>query len=112
MIDCAFEEVSPAPELPAGWLLGVSPGSQPMARRTALLNVHVRHRTIDTERSRRWLKVLMAILDEALPLDAILLLPQLWANYHRTIQTDLSLMEALELAPGAARPSLNTRRAG
>ena len=65
---------------------------------TALLYVRLRHGTTDTDRSRRQFKVLMAIRDKALQLNTILLLPQLWNNYHTTIQTDLSLIEALDLA--------------
>ena len=98
MVDCAFEELFADPDLPGGRLLKVSPGLQHMDGHTALLYVRIRHGTTDTDRSRRQFKVLMAILDKALQLNTILLLPQLWNNYHTTIQTDLSLIEALDLA--------------
>lgn len=98
MVDCAFEELFADPDLPGGRLLSVSPGLQHMDGYTALLYVRVRHGTTDTDRSRRQFKVLMAIWDRALQLNTILLLPQLWNNYHTTIQTDLSLIEALDLA--------------
>ena len=97
-VDCAFEELFADPELPGGRLLKVSPGRQQMDGHTALLYVRIRHGTTDTDRSRRQLKVLMAIREKALQLNSILLIPQLWNNYRTTVQTDLSLAEALDLA--------------
>ena len=97
-VDCAFEELFADPELPGGRLLKVSPGRQQMDGHTALLYVRIRHGTTDTDRSRRQLKVLMAIREKALQLNSILLIPQLWNNYRTTVQTDLSLAETLDLA--------------
>ena len=51
-----------------------------MDRRTAWLNVHVGRGTMDRDRSRGTFKVPTAIADEALLLDTILLLPQLWGS--------------------------------
>ena len=97
-VDCAFEERFADPELPGGRLLQLSPGVQHMDGYTALMYVRSRHTTNDTDRSRRQFKVLLAIREKALQLNTILLLPQLWNNYRTTIQTDLSLAEALDLA--------------
>ena len=97
-VDCPLEEVFADAELPGGRLLKVESGWQHMDGRTALMYVRTRHSTNDTDRSRREFKVLMALRDKALQLDTIPLIPQLWGSYRASVQTDLSIMEAIDLA--------------
>jgi len=97
-VDCPFEERFADPEVPGGRLLKLEAGQQHLDGHTALMYVRSRLSTSDLDRSRRQFKVLMALREKLLQLDTLLLIPQLWNNYRVTVQTDLSLGEALDLA--------------
>ncbi len=97
-VDCPFEERFADPEVPGGRLLKLDAGWQHLDGHTALMYVRSRLTTNDWDRSRRQFKVLMALREKLLKLDTLLLIPQLWDNYRVTVQTDLSLGEALDLA--------------
>jgi LCP family protein required for cell wall assembly len=57
----------------------------------------------DFDRSRRQHQVLRAIFDKALSLDALAHAPELYAQYTEFVDTDMSLGDALQFAPVAAR---------
>jgi LCP family protein required for cell wall assembly len=64
----------------------------------ALRYARSRHSTNDFDRGRRQRKVLMALWDQALTLDIIPKLPELWWTMANSFQTDLSLDQVINLA--------------
>jgi LCP family protein required for cell wall assembly len=97
-VDCPLEEVFADKAFPGGRLLKISAGLQHMDGATALMFVRQRHDNGDTDRSRRQFKVLMALREKALKMDTIPLIPKLWTSYRASVQTDLSLTEAIKFA--------------
>jgi LCP family protein required for cell wall assembly len=57
----------------------------------------------DFDRARRQQQVLLAILERALAIDVIPKIPELWTTMAGTVQTDLQLVDILELAKLADR---------
>ena len=78
--------------------IGLSAGMHHMNGRQALRYARSRKSTNDFDRGRRQRKVLMALWDQALTLDIIPKLPQLWRNMADSFQTDLSLEQVINLA--------------
>jgi polyisoprenyl-teichoic acid--peptidoglycan teichoic acid transferase len=69
----------------------------------ALRYARSRYSTNDFDRGRRQRKVLMALWDQALTLDIIPKLPELWWTMANSFQTDLSLDQVINLAYVGAR---------
>lgn len=76
----------------------LSAGMHHMTGPQALRYARSRYSTSDFDRGRRQRKVLMALWDQALTLDIIPKLPQLWWAMANAFQTDLSLDQAINLA--------------
>jgi LCP family protein required for cell wall assembly len=78
--------------------INLSAGLQHMGGKEALRFARSRYSTNDFDRGRRQRKILMALWDQALSMDLVLRLPQLWRTLADSFQTDLSLEQVLDLA--------------
>jgi len=76
----------------------LSAGMHHMTGQEALRYARSRYSTNDFDRGRRQRKVLMALWDQALTLELIPKLPQLWWAMSNSFQTDLSLDQVINLA--------------
>jgi LCP family protein required for cell wall assembly len=76
----------------------LSAGMHHMTGQEALRYARSRYSTNDFDRGRRQRKVLMALWDQALTLELIPRLPQLWWAMSNSFQTDLSLNQVINLA--------------
>jgi LCP family protein required for cell wall assembly len=76
----------------------LSAGIHRMNGAQALRYARSRYGTSDFDRGRRQRKVLMALWDQALTLDIIPRLPQLWWTMANSFQTDLTLDQVINLA--------------
>jgi LCP family protein required for cell wall assembly len=76
----------------------LSSGMHHMSGRQALRYARSRYSTNDFDRGRRQRKVLMALWDQALSLNIIPRLPELWWTMANSFQTDLSLDQVINLA--------------
>ncbi len=65
----------------------------------ALKYARTRHTTSDFDRSKRQMQILKAMRDKALKLDMLPKVPQLYAQFKDTIETDMTLQQMLALAP-------------
>ena len=74
------------------------PGMHHMNGEEALRYARSRKSTNDFDRGRRQRKVLMALWDQALTLDIVPRLPQLWLTMSDSFKTDLPLEEVINLA--------------
>jgi LCP family protein required for cell wall assembly len=82
--------------------INLSAGLQHMGGEEALRFARSRYSTNDFDRGRRQRKILMALWDQALSMDLIPRLPQLWWTLANSFQTDLSLEQVIDLAYVAA----------
>ena len=78
--------------------LKLSSGMRHMDGKMALRYSRSRYSTNDFDRGRRQRKVLMALWDQALTLNIIPRLPQLWWTMANSFQTDLTLDQVINLA--------------
>jgi LCP family protein required for cell wall assembly len=78
--------------------IDLSAGMHHMNGQEALRYARSRKSTNDFDRGRRQRKVLLALWDQALTLDIIPKLPQLWQTMNSTFQTDLPLDQVINLA--------------
>jgi hypothetical protein len=78
--------------------INLAAGMHHMDGQQALRYARSRYSTNDFDRGRRQRKVLMALWDQALTLDIIPKLPQLWWTMANSFQTDLSLDQVINLA--------------
>ncbi|MCL7454310.1 MAG: LCP family protein [Anaerolineae bacterium] len=85
-VDCSLSDIN------------LSAGIHHMNGKQALRYARSRKSTNDFDRGRRQRKVLMALWDQALTLDIIPKLPQLWRSMANSFQTDLSLEQVINLA--------------
>jgi LCP family protein required for cell wall assembly len=85
-VDCALPDMK------------LSSGIHHMDGKLALRYSRSRYSTNDFDRSRRQRKVLMALWDQALTLNIIPRLPELWWTMANSFQTDLSLDQVINLA--------------
>jgi LCP family protein required for cell wall assembly len=85
-VDCALPDIN------------LSAGIHHMGGQQALRYARSRKSTNDFDRARRQRKVLMALWDQALSLDIIPRLPQLWRTMDDAFQTDLPLQQVINLA--------------
>jgi LCP family protein required for cell wall assembly len=85
-VDCTLSDIK------------LSAGMHHMNGQQALRYARSRYSTNDFDRGRRQRKVLMALWDQALSLDIIPKLPQLWWAMGNSFQTDLTLDQVINLA--------------
>jgi LCP family protein required for cell wall assembly len=80
----------------------IEAGSQHLNGNMALKYARTRAtRGADFDRARRQLQVLFAIREKALAIGVVPKIPELWATMADTVQTDLQLVDILELAKRA-----------
>jgi LCP family protein required for cell wall assembly len=98
-VDCSLSDRFPDPDSSTGFYdLDLSPGICRLDGKAALYYSRSRLSTSDYDRSRRQQKVIKGIWDQALRLDILPKIPELWQTLGDTFQTDLSLEQALTLA--------------
>jgi len=98
-VDCPLSDRFPDPDSPTGFTdLDLSPGIYHLDGKTALYYSRSRLSTSDYDRSRRQQKVIRGIWEQALRLDILPKIPELWQTLGDTFQTDLSLEQVLTLA--------------
>ena len=85
-VDCALTDIK------------LSAGMHHMDGKLALRYARSRYSTNDFDRGRRQRKVLLALWDQALTMDIIPKLPQLWWTMANSFQTDLTLDQVINLA--------------
>ncbi len=78
--------------------INLLPGIHHMNGEEALRYARSRKSTNDFDRGRRQRKVVMALWDQALTLDVVPRLPQLWLTMSDSFKTDLPLEEVINLA--------------
>jgi len=78
--------------------ISLSAGVHHMSGQDALRYARSRKSTNDFDRGRRQRKVLMALWDQALTLDIITRIPELWRAMSSTFQTDMTLDQVINLA--------------
>ena len=109
LVSCAYTDwrlrsPSAAPEDKDNWVLFTVPsGRVHMNGDYALWYARSRARSSDFDRARRQHEVLRAIYRQALRLDLIPQVPQLYDGLTQTLATDLTLGDMLSLAPMATR---------
>ena len=98
-VDCPLSDRFPDPDSPTGFTdLDLSPGIYRLDGKMALYYSRSRLSTSDYDRSRRQQKVIRGIWEQALRLDILPKIPELWQTLGDTFQTDLSLEQVLTLA--------------
>jgi LCP family protein required for cell wall assembly len=91
--------------------IDIPAGRQLMDGVTAVEYARTRHQDTDYGREARQQQVLLAIRDRALQFDVLPRIPQLLPEVHDLVKTDISLMEAVQLANfGRALDSSNIIR--
>jgi LCP family protein required for cell wall assembly len=98
-VDCPLSDRFPDPSSPTGFTdLDLSPGIYHIDGKTALYYSRSRLSTSDFDRSRRQQKVIRGVWEQALRLDILPKIPELWQTLSDAFQTDLSLDQVLTLA--------------
>jgi LCP family protein required for cell wall assembly len=98
-VDCPLSDRFPDPSSPTGFTdLDLSPGICHLDGKTALYYSRSRLSTSDFDRSRRQQKVIRGVWEQALRLDILPKIPELWQTLSDAFQTDLSLDQVLTLA--------------
>jgi LCP family protein required for cell wall assembly len=77
----------------------VTPGTVHMDGATALWYVRARYSTTDFDRERRAQEVVRAIFAKAISLKGLERLPELFSQYQKSVETDLTLTDLLPLLP-------------
>lgn len=97
-IECPLLEATPDPHNPDKLVeVYYDVGPHHFDGREARLYASYRYYTGDWDRARRQQQVLMAIREQALQLNMITKVPELWVTFHDAFQTDLTLKEVLDL---------------
>ncbi|MGB8644483.1 MAG: LCP family protein [Anaerolineae bacterium] len=96
-VDCAVQENGFSDDY-GSINLNFQPGVQHMDGVTALRYARSRYTTNDYDRSRRQRKVLLAMWDKALSLNLLPKWPELYSQFHDSVQTDLGPTELASLA--------------
>lgn len=82
-----------------GGYCAVSPGSVRMDGDTALWYVRSRHSSSDFDRTRRAQEVMYGVFAKMMSLNAVSRLPELYANYKSSVETNLQLEDIVPLIP-------------
>ncbi len=97
-VECPLSDTFPDPESPTGHTdVDWSPGAHHLDGKHALWYVRSRWNTTDFDRHRRQQQVLRGLYRQALTLDVIPKIPQLWDAVRETVSTDLGLEQLLYL---------------
>ncbi len=98
-LDCPLHELTPDPKNPDAYLTFDLPAGQVfLDGETAAKFARYRYATSDFSRARRQMQLIWAIREQALRVDAIPKIPQLWRALADTFKTDLSLLDVVRLA--------------
>lgn len=81
----------------------INPGVVSMDGATALWYVRSRHSSSDFDRTRRAQEVLYGIFSKLMSANAITRLPELYANYQRSVETNLGVQDIAPLLPIASK---------
>lgn len=81
----------------------VNPGTVTMDGATALWYVRSRHTTNDLDRTRRAQEVLYAVFAKLMSLNAVQRLPELYAAYSSSVETNMDVKDMLPLLPTASK---------
>lgn len=81
----------------------VKPGVMTMDGATALWYVRSRHSTSDFDRLRRAQEVLYGLFARFMHIDALTRLPEFYASYQKSVQTNMTLDNMLPLLPVASQ---------
>jgi LCP family protein required for cell wall assembly len=85
-----------------------SPGTYHMDGFQALCYVRMRKTTGDFDRLRREQEVMMALFKEALSIDGLTRVPELYEQFKTFVETDMSLEDVFTLLPTAAEVARDT----
>jgi anionic cell wall polymer biosynthesis LytR-Cps2A-Psr (LCP) family protein len=89
----------PDPTSPSGWAYITLPeGPRHMDGRMALTYSRSRMTTSDFDRSERQQEVLMALWRQAFTMETLVKAPQLWGEFSDSLETDLTMVQAVQLA--------------
>lgn len=98
-LDCPLHELTPDPKNPDAFLTFDLPAGQVFLDGEAAAKfARYRYATSDYARARRQMQLIWAIREQALRVDAIPKIPQLWRALANTFKTDLSLLDVIRLA--------------
>ena len=103
-VSCAYTDwrlIDPSynPEIEENWFLyTVEPGVIHMDGDLALWYARSRQKSSDFDRGRRQQEVLRSIFTQALRTDTIKRIPELYNNFKDTVETDLGLVDILQLS--------------
>ncbi|MGQ9766732.1 MAG: LCP family glycopolymer transferase [Anaerolineae bacterium] len=98
-LDCPLHELTPDPANPDVYLSFDLPAGQVFLDGEAAAKfARYRYATSDFARARRQQQLIWAIREQALRVDAIPKIPQLWRALADTFKTDLSLLDVIRLA--------------
>lgn len=98
-LDCPLHEVTPDPANPAAYLhFDLPAGDVFLNGEDAAKFARYRYATSDFSRARRQQQLIWAIREQALRVDAIPKIPDLWRALANTFKTDLSLLDVIRLA--------------
>ena len=103
-VECPLSDTFPDPDSPTGqtdvdWL----PGIHHLEGQHALWYARSRWSTSDFDRNRRQQQVIRGLYHQALTLDVVPRIPELWGVFKETISTDLGLDELLYLGTIGSR---------
>jgi polyisoprenyl-teichoic acid--peptidoglycan teichoic acid transferase len=88
----------------------IQPGVHSMDGATALWYIRSRHTSSDFDRLRRAQEVLNGIFARFMTMDALARMPELYAQYHENVETNMDLGTMLALMPTAAKVAQDTDR--
>ncbi len=98
-LDCPLHELTPDPANPAAYLhFDLPAGDVFLNGEDAAKFARYRYATNDFSRARRQQQLIWAIREQALRVDAIPKIPELWRALANTFKTDLSLLDVIRLA--------------
>jgi len=98
-VECPLSDTFPDPDSPTGQTdVDWDPGIQHLGGKHALWYARSRWSTHDFDRHRRQQQVLRGLYHQALTLDIIPKIPQLWGALNENVSTDLGLNKLIELA--------------
>lgn len=98
-LDCPLHELTPDPKNPEAYLhFDLPAGDVFLDGETAAKFARYRYATNDFSRARRQQQLIWAIREQALRVDAIPKIPELWRALSKTFTTDLSLLDVIRLA--------------
>jgi LCP family protein required for cell wall assembly len=112
-VECPLSDTFPDPDSPSGQTdVDWEPGIHHLDGRRALWYARSRWNTSDFDRNRRQQQVLRALYRQALALDILPKIPQIWGALSETVSTDLGLDELIYLASIGAELDMANVKSG